>query len=323
MELGHCPGVFSVGRYRLTLTLKQAARLPEYKGSTLRGGFGHVFKRLACSARQTSCPKCILKATCPYSYVFETPRPQGAEMMRLYPQIPRPFVINPYLDKRRNLSRGDTLQVGLTLVGKAIDYLPYFIYTFEELGKTGLGADRAQFELSTVNALMPDGANRTVYDADSRTIHNSSSVTGRDLVGHHTGSRATLKLLTPLRLRVKGEVTDQLQFRAFFSTLLRRLSALSYFHCGSELQLDFKQMVQNAATVRCLEDETEWYQWGRFSKRQGRRMRLGGLIGKITFEGDLEDFWPWLELGEAVHVGKATTFGLGGFEIADSASEKS
>jgi len=44
-------------------------------------------------------------------------------------------------------------------------------------------------------------------------------------------------------------------------------------------------------------------------------MKMGGFIGSITFEGDLEPFLPFLLLGEYVHVGKGTSFGLGKYEI--------
>jgi hypothetical protein len=44
-------------------------------------------------------------------------------------------------------------------------------------------------------------------------------------------------------------------------------------------------------------------------------MRMGGLSGRITYEGKLGPFIPWLEAGVWTHVGKSTTFGLGGYEI--------
>ena len=44
-------------------------------------------------------------------------------------------------------------------------------------------------------------------------------------------------------------------------------------------------------------------------------MKLGGLIGSITYEGNLDKFLPLLRIGEYIHVGKAVTFGMGRYRI--------
>jgi len=39
---------FRLARFRLRLKAKETLYLPTYKGSALRGGFGQVFRRIAC-----------------------------------------------------------------------------------------------------------------------------------------------------------------------------------------------------------------------------------------------------------------------------------
>ncbi|MGH8590087.1 MAG: CRISPR system precrRNA processing endoribonuclease RAMP protein Cas6, partial [Gammaproteobacteria bacterium] len=41
----------------------------------------------------------------------------------------------------------------------------------------------------------------------------------------------------------------------------------------------------------------------------------GGLLGQITYRGDLSPFLPWLALGEWMHIGGKTSFGLGRYTI--------
>ena len=43
---------------------------------------------------------------------------------------------------------------------------------------------------------------------------------------------------------------------------------------------------------------------------------MGCFMGDITFEGELAEFLPFLRLGEYLHVGKGTVYGLGEYEIA-------
>ncbi|MBT8421402.1 MAG: CRISPR system precrRNA processing endoribonuclease RAMP protein Cas6 [Gammaproteobacteria bacterium] len=40
------------------------------------------------------------------------------------------------------------------------------------------------------------------------------------------------------------------------------------------------------------------------------------LMGEAVLSGDIGPFLPWLALGEDLHVGKATSFGLGRFRFA-------
>ncbi len=47
-------------------------------------------------------------------------------------------------------------------------------------------------------------------------------------------------------------------------------------------------------------------------------MSLGGVTGTISYEGDITDFVLLLRLGEYMHVGKGTSFGLGKYEVLES-----
>ncbi|HEX8949253.1 MAG TPA: CRISPR-associated protein Cas6, partial [Dissulfurispiraceae bacterium] len=59
--------------------------------------------------------------------------------MRKYKTAPHPFIIEPPSETKKIYKPGDEVVFGLTLVGRAIDYIPYFIYTFDELGRIGIG----------------------------------------------------------------------------------------------------------------------------------------------------------------------------------------
>jgi len=73
--------------------------------------------------------------------------------MRKYPNVPRPFIIEPPLDYGREYHREEKLNFNLILIGEAAKYLPYFIFTFKELGELGIGKERRKYILEKVESL--------------------------------------------------------------------------------------------------------------------------------------------------------------------------
>jgi CRISPR-associated endoribonuclease Cas6 len=307
-------------QFQFRLTALEPLILPSYKGSTLRGGFGHAFKRVVCAIRNKECPNCILKEKCVYSYVFETPPPSDTKMMRKYKAAPHPFIIEPSSEKRRGYKPGDEINFGLTLIGRAIDYLPYFIYTFDELGRTGLGKGKAKYELSDVSC---DG--KMIYDSISKTLKSFESASldvgiptlAKGGEGGFPNRQLTLNFLTPTRILYSGSLTLDLEFHMLIRNLLRRMSLLYYFHCsGDPSEWDFKGLIERAKEVKVREKNLRWYDWSRYSGRQETRINMGGFVGEISFEGNIGPFKPLISAGEILHVGKGTGFGLGRYVVS-------
>ena len=121
---------FTLAGFKFYLNFLEEARLPAYLGSTLRGSFGVAFKKVVCTLKDTACAQCLLKNRCVYSYIFETPIENPSEITEKYHYAPHAFVLNPPWHNHRQYRPGDELVFQLTLIGKAIDYLPYFIFTF-------------------------------------------------------------------------------------------------------------------------------------------------------------------------------------------------
>ncbi|MGB9722086.1 MAG: hypothetical protein ACPL28_11495 [bacterium] len=128
--------------------------LPPFKGSMVRGAFGNVFRKIVCPFKNKECKECLLKTKCVYTYVFETPVPEGSKIMRKYEHIPHPFVIEPPLDSKTEYKKHDELIFNLLLIGKSIDYLLYFIYAFEMIGETGLGKKKQKSILLRLSKKM-------------------------------------------------------------------------------------------------------------------------------------------------------------------------
>jgi len=146
-------------------------------------------------------------------------------------------------------------------------------------------------------------------------IYRPEPIRWSDLLGDPLPERVTLRFVTPVRIKYRERLCGDLEFHILMRSLLRRISLLTFFHCGRELEVDFRGLILQAQKVRVVESNLLWHDWLRYSHRQRARLKLGGLMGEMTFAGDLEPFWPFLKLGEWIHVGKGTSFGLGRYRI--------
>ncbi len=318
----HHPSL-TISLYRFTIEALAPMRLPAYKGGVLRGGLGVALKRMVCfQPRTPACEGCPLRIHCPYAYLFETPLPPDAPVLRTYKRIPLPFVLEPPLDDRTVYRPGEHLSFNLVLIGRARNYLPYFIVAFQELGRLGLGKGRTPYRLREVRAVHPlDSAEQVVYRAEEGVVQEIElSVNGEDVnraALELPAERICIRFLSPTRLKHRGDyVRHGPPFHVLVRALLRRLSSLAVFHGGGRWEADFTGIIERAGKVRLVRSDALWQEWRRYSSRQQQDMDLGGLLGEALYEGELAEFRPLLLWGSLVHVGKATAFGNGKVQVA-------
>lgn len=264
----------------------------------------------------------MLNKTCPYAYIFETPKVNGMEFEHQAVNLPHPFIIEPPETDSIEFQPGEELAFGLILIGKSVSFLPYFVYTFDQMGRYGLGRGRGKFELATVHAIndLPLYSGTQIYDNTSQVLKSNFREWQLDdilsFIPETKIETIQLKMLTPTRILQKNKLVNQVPFELFIRNLLRRISLLGRIHCDSEWDLPFQDMITAAEqNVRLVENNTSWYDWERYSNRQKRRMTMGGIIGTITYGGDLMPFLPFIYLGQFTHIGKNTTFGLGKYVV--------
>jgi hypothetical protein len=141
--------------------------------------------------------------------------------------------------------------VGLVLVGRGVDYLPYFVLTFAQLGQTGLGPRRERFAVIEVLAETSAGTRRVWSPGASSLADVDARVRGPDLerpaalVGMaDLPPRLAVRFQTPTWVRSEGRVRSAPAFVELVRALLRLVSSLCYFHCGGELAVDFKGLIE-------------------------------------------------------------------------------
>jgi CRISPR-associated endoribonuclease Cas6 len=322
---------FQCLRLRIAEEVTEQIIIPGYQGGVLRGAYGKALKKISCPEEKQGCANCILINKCAYSYIFETPPPEDAEMLRKYPFIPHPYTLNPAMKSLNTYNRGDVFKFDITLVGKAVDYLPFIVYAFIRMGDNkndnGIGklkkeqgkkSQRGGFQINKIYTLNASGEEAgTIYEnqilkqADKTLCFDDAWL----LSSQYSLDKISLNFLTPLRIRYQNTLCDDPQFHILIRNLLRRLSSLNYFHCNQKLELPFKEIIEKAERIELVDNQTKWHDWSRYSGRQKKEMKLGGITGMATYKGDLAEFMPLLVLGSWVNIGKQTGFGLGRYGI--------
>jgi hypothetical protein len=310
-----------IASYRFSIKAIEPLELPEYKGSTLRGGFGAAFKRIACARGGSLCADaCERKEHCAYGYVFETPVPADAAVLRNLSDVPRPFVIEPPLDRQTHYAIGEALEWRVVLIGNAIQHLPYFVLAFKTLGTVGIGKGRRKFTLERVEAVHPfaDTSKLVYASSDSALRAEELSIGLPDLEAQARAfptDHLTIRFLTPIRVKHREQFATQPEFHVLIRAILRRVSSLYYFHCGEQWQADYRGIIAQAQEVKTTRAQTQWVEWERYSARQDKKIELGGFVGEASYAGEVESFLPLLLTGQLVHVGKACVFGNGKYEL--------
>lgn len=313
---------FAFAHYRFYLTPLEPLEMPAAnKGSTIRGGFGAAFRRLVCIDLNLDCAACDLRYTCPYTRVFNPFVPPAAERLSKNQNIPRPFIVKPPLEWTTSYRPGEPLVFDFVVIGEAIDYLPYFIVAFRELGAGGFGLNRARCELSSIAALSSAGEVTAVYDGKEGIVRPPrDNLTWPALIARSAifnGQREiTIRFLTPTTLKMEGEMVTVPQFHALIKRLRDRVNALSYFYCGGALEVDFRELGAQAEKIKEVAVHSRWIDRGRRT-RKGFAQDLSGFVGEVTYRGELAPFLPLLLLGEYVHVGKNAAFGNGWYRLVE------
>jgi len=296
--------------------------LPPFKGSAIRGALFSALRRDFCiDASTRECEDARVREACPVCLLLATVNEDGARGR----EVARPLTVEPPLDSRKQrYEPGETFSFGLTLFGQANDLLPYVVLGLLSMGQLGLG-NRArapgQFSVERVWSYSPlSGEKSALYVAGTPLVQaRGVSVRHEDVLVacREAGEAGTvsLDLLTPTRLVLGGKLLKDVTFESLLRRVLRRLNDLCLSACGEPLGIDHVSFLEAARAVEKVADTTRWLDVPSFSSRQGRYTPIGGLIGSLTFTGELAAFLPWLLWGAITHIGKDATKGGGWYRL--------
>lgn len=311
----------SAQHLRFTIMPTESIVFGDQAGSALRGALYQVLSDNFCSERNgpltpdhaTRCPTCWLLAA-------EDETSQRGE------NTPRPLTVEPPLE-RHIYHRGQPLSFGFTLIGAAQNFLPYIARAVHHMGEVGIGQGRGRFQLVSMHEANPlldverlllenNLVKKPTLQVTTSTIREQA-----DALAILDPNRITLEFLTPLRLTHEKHLLKTPVPKIFIQRLLERCQSLAEHYSETPSSLretwyeTYRTLSQTADSLQIAYNDTQWVEARSGSRRQNRYTPIGGLIGRVRWEGEISPLLPWLLWGQSLHVGKNAVKGNGWYRI--------
>lgn len=292
---------------RVLYEAENPGTLPPLPTTSFHGALAKALWREVCLApARPACLGCPAQPQCAYARLFEPAvDPESSYVPGVTTEPPRPLVLAPdppHLPTGRapiRVAAGDPVAFRLVLVGPPQGVHMSLIRALRLAGRQGLGNGRFTVRLRMLDAGRERPAGRS----------GSPGVGQADIAPR----RATLHLVTPLRLKAGGRVVSELNALSLVDAMIRRVRLLaSVTGTAWEPPFDPKRV---AAALR-VSSSLRLLPVRRHSARQGRRMGWPGLVGEVHLSGlGLAPLWPLVRFCEKAQLGKGTTFGFGRYEV--------
>ncbi len=315
------PLTFEFYRFRFQFRSAGTLYFPPHKaGNIVRGAFGTIFRKLVCMADCRDASSCGARATCPYACVFE-PQAAHCEGPSGFADWPRSFVFRAAHLDGQTIRAGENFHFDVHMFDANDPSLQYFVLAFAQLARAGIGPGRGLAELAAVDQLDLAGATvDRVFDGDRFHLGKLAPPIRVDLgQAHISVARARVRFVTPTELKSEHKLADRPEFGILFGRLRDRVSTLRTLYGSGPLDIDFRATGDRAAAVRLTQCELTRTGADRLSSRSGQRHPLGGFVGEVEYQGELDEFMAYLRLGKWVGVGRQTVWGKGEIEITELA----
>lgn len=273
---------FPLLQLRFCVQLKRDAELPAYKGSLLHGWLGHALKAV-------------------------DERAFHALYGEHDPLQPKAYVVRPNGDHKTGWHAQELYEFDLLLFGEAIRLADVVVEAARYGQRLGLGPQRTPFELVSVASVLPLSLRSGLH-----------ACTLGDWLPETTSAsfhcEYALHYLTPVRLKQQGTIQKHSPPRLedWLNHIARRLKQLGQCWVTDDPAL-YNALYGELPRLGDYETRAHVYHedWQRFSLREQKLLPFGGLMGQVSYCGDIAPALPWLKVGEVLHVGGKSTFGLG------------
>jgi hypothetical protein len=325
-----------LARLRFELETLEESDVPPHKGDMLRMALLWWLSEFWCPLPDRCRHGCRRPDACAFGRLASPPvDPSWSSQTKyLVGNTPSPaYVLWDYRDRRTHFERGAAWTFEITLVGEfALSQIPAVVAAVQQGAESGMGRIRLRSALQRVVAV--GGANGAAEQvlAEIQEVGGQPALTWQSyrmaeialryaegLVwseGLEEVSALSLRFLSPVQIKERGQRLTEPRFGAIARALVRRLRILSEVHGAGEWPHgEYGPLLDLAEGVRLEHHETFQSSYER-SSRQSGRYEIEGLLGRAWYRGTgLTALLPILWLGQWLHVGKGYVLGNGRYSI--------
>lgn len=235
--------------------------------------------------------QCPRRAQCPYAQIF---KPVNLQNPSGFINAPRPFVFRTCHLDGKALQAGADFYVDIHLFTRMHNIADHFRAVFTQFETAGFGSSRHRAVLRS---------------AEERT----AALQSFDAVQPGVTS-LEVQFRSPTELKYRGALAQEPHFPALWNNACDRLNALSMLYGPQPINIDFVPLRDLAQHIRLTHCKIHHLKKSRRSSRTGQVHPLGGFVGSVRYEGDIDPFLPYLQAAQWTGVGRHTVWGKG--EIA-------
>lgn len=295
--------VLPIGVYRFRFKAHKQLELPEQPGVLWHSVFGKALYDLVCRTRQTQCESCIYLHNCDYPHLFRGTKPPNSELMRKYQTIPSPHVLRSIPGTPKTIEAGDETLLDAIIIGNANSRLKSLVSALQRAGEQGLGRNRTQLDLFSVSQQVPDG-NEPPTEAGPLLLNTPTAP-----------AKTTVSFITPYKPSDKNH--HNFEVALWLMAIIRRVGLLQYFTTGVKLNANFKYLKELTEQVSANTQELKWHYSARYSAAFKGTKDTSGFIGQWQLDiSKVDELWPFLWLGQWLHVGKNSSMGFGQYQLS-------
>ncbi len=234
-----------------------------------------------------------------------------------------PYILRPPQDAASRYGAGAEFSIELILFPQALEYAGLIFDAIDRVGQTGLGRSRGKFIRIRIEAVRSQVLPDTVWESDTPWIDAEDlPIQVSELLQTQppVGADIAIEFLTPTWVetsdRDKNPDTGRV-FERLIRSLLDRGGLLGLIDGPAAIPgSEQRQSIEAAAKLVQVKDSqlsmASWHYQSLYKRRVDTHR---GWLGWLRLEGDFRYLAPILWLGQWIHTGKHSSFGLGQYRL--------